>query len=356
MIKFFTLQDKRHQVPGMAGVLCTVIIFILSGGQLLAQATSSGSPSKLASVGQYVFIDVNGNGKRDGEDSPLPNATVSLFDSSDNLISTKVTNNNGYFLFDSIVVTGEASYFKVKFSNPLSNYIFTSLYAEGSDSSNASVADPSTGFSDIFTLEPGQAKLTLNAGVKPSAGGILPVSINQFTGIYDNGFVHLSWKAIVDANLRHFDVERSMDGTNFRQIGQVISTDEASPNNFTFLDILAEKGSNFYRLAIVDKEGNYTYSKVITIGVEIKGISLMVVYPNPFSKRVQVKIDCVNAEQVNIRILDNGGNVVRSQVANVVKGDNRITITNVDNLPNGIYFLEVITKDRKMRSKLMKQQ
>ncbi len=108
-------------------------------------------------------------------------------------------------------------------------------------------------------------------------------------------------------------------------------------------------------LLIIDKDGNFTYSKTITIGVE-KGISLFVVYPNPFGKKVQVKFNSDGPDQATMRIIDNDGKVMATQIDAVQTGENRITIQNVDNLPAGIYYLELITKDKKIRTKLMKQQ
>ena len=190
----------------------------------------------------------------------------------------------------------------------------------------------------------------------PSKNYLPTVTLGQFTGGYSSGFVQLNWKTLRENDMGHFEIEKSTDGINFRQIGKVQGAgNDTSSNSYTFMDILAEKGSNFYRLVIVDKDGNYTYSKAITISVESKGISLLVVYPNPFSKRVQVKISSEEAEQITIHILDNTGNVVRSQMNNVDKGENFIQVNKVDDLPGGIYYLEVIAKDRKMRIKLMKQ-
>src|SRR5438045_1914306 len=128
-----------------------------------------------------------------------------------------------------------------------------------------------------------------------------------------------------------------------------------TPQEKKHLDILADKGDNLYRLVIIDKDGNFTYSKPITIGVE-KGISLFVVYPNPFGKKVQVKFNSDGPDQATMRIIDNTGKVITTQTDPVQKGENRITIKNVDNLPGGIYYLELITKDKNIRTKLMKQQ
>ena len=362
MNTFFTLPEKiSYRRPTFALPVGVLFVLMLLADSIAAQDvfnTNSTPTNNYATVGQFVFIDMDGNGKRDAFDIPLPNSTVTLYDSSNNVLATRITNSNGYFLFDSIRLPHSGlNYFKLKFDSPSPNYTFTTQNAEGSDSSTASIADPISGYSSLFTMEAGQVKLTLNAGFKAAAGVLLPATINQFTGAYANGFVELGWKALINSNIKHFDIERSIDGINFRQIGQVIiDEDNITNNNFTYLDILAEKGSNFYRLVIVDKDGNYNYSKVITISVEAKGISLMVVYPNPFSKRVQVKIDCDKAEQVTIRITDNFGKIARSQTSNLQKGENRMAINNVDELPGGFYYLEVIAKDRKMRIKLMKQQ
>ena len=57
-----------------------------------------------------------------------------------------------------------------------------------------------------------------------------------------------------------------------------------------------------------------------------------------------------------MRIIDNTGKVIATQTDPVQQGENRLTIRNVDNLPGGIYYLELVTKDKKIRTKLMKQQ
>lgn len=180
--------------------------------------------------------------------------------------------------------------------------------------------------------------------------------LGQLTGGYSSGIVQLQWSTSSEIDMRHFEVERSTDGVNFRRIGKIIAKGDVNLKaEYTYLDILAEKGSNFYRLVIIDKDGNFSYSKIITIGVE-KGISLFVVYPNPFGKKVQVKFNSDAPDRVTMSIIDNTGKTITTQTDPVVIGENRITIKNVDNLPGGIYYLELVTKDKRIRTKLMKQQ
>ncbi len=187
-----------------------------------------------------------------------------------------------------------------------------------------------------------------------SQNNLAASNLNQFTGGYSSGFVELKWITSNQSDISHFEIERSTDGTNFRQIGkQLVKADEGK-SEYTYLDILADKGANFYRLVLIDKDGNISYSKSITIGVE-KGISLFVVYPNPFGKKVMVKFHADKIDQAFMSIIDNDGKVIRSQTNAVQPGDNLIIVQNVDNLPGGIYYLELVTKDKKIRTKLMKQ-
>ena len=120
------------------------------------------------------------------------------------------------------------------------------------------------------------------------------------------------------------------------------------------MDITAQRGSMYYRLAMVDMNGNYIYSKTIMVAVDIKGISVMIVYPNPFSKRVQIRVNCDKAEKVAINIINSNGNLMSTQPAQTQVGDNNIVITKVDALPAGIYFIEVVSSTRSLKTKVMK--
>ena len=112
--------------------------------------------------------------------------------------------------------------------------------------------------------------------------------------------------------------------------------------------------TNAIRQAIVDNNGNYTYSKTIMVNVDIKGISVMVVYPNPFSTRVQIRVNADKAEKVAINIINSNGVLMSTQNAQTQVGDNNITINKVDALPGGVYYIEVVSSTRSLKTKVMK--
>jgi hypothetical protein len=342
-------------------VAIVVFLFLFSSFQNCQAQNGSAKPVSVkpgtASVGDYVWIDNNNNGIQDPGEPGVPNILVVLYDSLLNKLASKYTDATGHYTFDNISVplSGEQS-FIIGFYNVPPDYAYTSQVTDSNFKNVNSKLDPITGRTMPFRLHSGSSITDIDAGIKSAPGVVLPLTIDQFNGNYNNGVIQLKWTTFTETDIDHFDIERSTDGTNFRQIGTLSATGGSSTNTpYSFMDLTADKGSSFYRLAMIDNDGNYTYSKAITVSVDVKGISVSVVYPNPFSKRVQVRINCEKPEQITIRVMDNAGVVVKTQLANVQPGENNIVIQNVAELPGGIYFLEVTGDHRSMKTKLMKQ-
>jgi len=317
---------------------------------------NAGSKSA-ASLGDRVWKDINKNGLQDDGEPGMPNIMVILYDSLMNNIATQYTDKDGHYFFAKIPVpaSGHKS-FIIAFNNIPPNFAYTRDVKEETEQERNSKSDPITGRTKPVQLYSGLVRNDIDAGIIDAPGVVLPLTIDQFNGFYDNGVIQLKWKTFTELNIDHFDVERSTDGVNFRQIGRLYASGgEVTNNTYSYVDVSAERGTNFYRLAIIDGDGNYTYSKAVTLTVDVKGITVSVVYPNPFSKRVQVKLDCLKPEQITIHVLDNAGNMVSSQMAHLQKDENNIVVQNVAELPGGIYFLEVLGDHRSMKTKLMKE-
>lgn len=71
-----------------------------------------------------------------------------------------------------------------------------------------------------------------------------------------------------------------MDGKNFSSIGQVIAEGNSNTlQSYQFEDRQAVSGSNYYRLKIMDEDGQFEYSK--TIEITVKNELGITIYPNP---------------------------------------------------------------------------
>jgi hypothetical protein len=320
-------------------------------------AIASVKTGNFASIGDFVWIDNNVNGIQDNGEPGLPNIEVVLYDSLLNILDTRYTNDSGYYQFNNIDIPAYVlKTFMVGFNNIPPNYAYTNLVADSLGQFVNSKSDTISGRTRPFVLHTGEIRKDIDGGIKNAPGVVLPLIINQFNGNYSDGFIQLGWSTYSEINVDHFDIERSTDGINFRQVGRVGTAGGqlSSRNNYTYMDITAQRGNNYYRLAIVDNNGNYTYSKAIMVNVDVKGISVMIVYPNPFSRRVKIRVNCDKAEKVMVNVINSNGILMSSQQAETTVGDNNIDVTKVESLPGGIYFIEVVSSTRSLKTKVMK--
>ncbi|MCL4205900.1 MAG: DUF4347 domain-containing protein, partial [Pirellulaceae bacterium] len=143
-----------------------------------------------ARLGNYAWVDLNGNGIQEAGEPGLNGVTVHLLDGGGNVIATTITaddggGNPGYYSFANLA----PGTYSVRFVEP-TGYAFT---AQNSDSQGVngpsnSDADPTTGETSQVTLISGQSNLNVDVGLYQ------PVSIGDFVwedldgdGIQDAG-------------------------------------------------------------------------------------------------------------------------------------------------------------------------
>jgi hypothetical protein len=107
----------------------------------------------------------------------------------------------------------------------------------------------------------------------------------------------------------------------------------------------------YYRLKMVDADGQFKYSNVVTIYLtEITGVAIS---PNPTTGETKMIINAAVAGNVKWKLRDNNGRVVMQNTVGVSKGNNNVTI-NVNKLPVGLYYLHVTGAGIDQRVKLQK--
>ncbi|HZW64061.1 MAG TPA: T9SS type A sorting domain-containing protein, partial [Hanamia sp.] len=99
------------------------------------------------------------------------------------------------------------------------------------------------------------------------------------------------------------------------------------------------RGKNLYRLKMMDFDGHFTYSDVITINFSASNPSLKL-YPNPTKSILNLKITSEKSEIIKLKITDALGKVVYQKILEVNAGEN-IRSVNVRRLPAGTYYLNI---------------
>ena len=113
----------------------------------------------LASLGNYVWEDLDSDGLQDFGEPGIGNVTIQLFDSNNVLTATTTTDANGFYSFNDLA-PGD---YNVTFLLP-TGYSFTHDNV-GADDARDSDADLVTGSTTVTTLTAGENDLTWDAGL-----------------------------------------------------------------------------------------------------------------------------------------------------------------------------------------------
>ncbi len=188
-----------------------------------------------------------------------------------------------------------------------------------------------------------------SAGVA-SVNALLPVVLTDFSISNTNAQVALTWTTAQELNAAYFSVERSTDATSWQKIGQVTAKGNASvATRYSFTDAGPLNTLTYYRLVMVDRDGNKAYSDSKKIHASlVKGISF---YPNPAIDKVTISLADADHAATTIQLLNQAGQVLQQETA---AANSSLVALNVQQYPRGLYLLKVSTADGTAQtSKLM---
>lgn len=102
------------------------------------------------------------------------------------------------------------------------------------------------------------------------ATNTLPIHLKSFFAKQNENTVQLSWETGVETGLQNFIVEHSTTGTDFKEIGNVYCKHNNEGSIYSFTHTQPAE-VNYYRLHIIDANGQSEYSQ--TVSAKMKSIS-----------------------------------------------------------------------------------
>lgn len=182
----------------------------------------------------------------------------------------------------------------------------------------------------------------------------LPAHLLSFSGTLANRQTQLQWRTSTETNTAYYIVERSIDGRSFAAVGQVQAAGNSSiEKRYNFIDPSLTGTVYFYRLKMVDKDANVTYSSIVKL--QQNPVQKIIVTPNPFTSMIQINATVEESGMADIRLIDQYGRVVYKTVHSVVQGTNSIQLTKLPSLPAAHYLLQWSSNGITHTEKMVKQ-
>jgi uncharacterized repeat protein (TIGR01451 family) len=174
-----------------------------------------------ASLGDFVWLDKNGDGQQDSGEPGIAGVTVNLLDSSGTtLLQTTTTSASGLYAFS--VVPGT---YVVQFLTPAGGYDKRTVSNTGADATDSD-ANPASGKTGQYTLTAGQVDSTVDAG-------LLPIDLS-ITKSVDNGAASVGTNVVFTIG-----VSNASDGSTATSV----TVKDALPAGLSYVSSTASQGS-----------------------------------------------------------------------------------------------------------------
>ncbi|HTB52316.1 MAG TPA: T9SS type A sorting domain-containing protein [Ferruginibacter sp.] len=165
---------------------------------------------------------------------------------------------------------------------------------------------------------------------------LLPVKLTSFTASQNGPATTLDWQTSQEINFKEYEVQYATDTTSFTNIGIVDASGNINGSDYSFQNT-QPVGTGFYRLKIIDEDGSFVYSNVLSVynGTSVTGhISA---YPNPATTEVFVR-DLT--EKSVVHVIDMLGRVLTTALST-----SSTMPIDVSNYPTGMYIIQVVQDD-----------
>jgi len=184
----------------------------------------------------------------------------------------------------------------------------------------------------------------------------LPLRLLDFSGVLQDDAVQLQWVSELESAFSHFVVERSLDGQHYQALGEVPGKGLSGVNHYRFTDAdLHQPGlrSWYYRLKLVNRDGHFTFSKVLFFTRNDPGRQLRI-FPNPAAHTINISVPHTQAGPVRVTVTDLKGAILLSKSENLPAGRANLSL-DIHHLPPAVYILRVALPGTTWQEKLVRQ-
>lgn len=182
---------------------------------------------------------------------------------------------------------------------------------------------------------------------------VLSAKILSFIGNVSNGKNILQWNVLDNANIKEYEIEKSVDGVHFSKVGSSTQGIPPEENTFVFTDSENISNVNYYRLKLISWNSNaISYSKTIMLYNKTSLFKISTI--NPFTSILKVNVFLPEPGNLEMNLFDMYGKCLIKKSFQLGIGNSEINFDNITNLPSGMYILNAFYNGMVVQSKLIK--
>ena len=188
----------------------------------------------------------------------------------------------------------------------------------------------------------------------PITCAILATEFLSVSATYQHGDCIINWQVADEEAVQEYAIERSFDGNNFATAGVVgYMPASGSMNDYTYSD--PETGNIhplvYYRIRQVSIDGQNVYSRIVLVKPPLP--ATLMVTPNPATESATLSFTSDHNADVSIRLIDIGGNTVWHKQYTAGTGMNTLQLDHLQQLPNGLYVLQLYDGENVEKVKML---
>lgn len=92
-----------------------------------------------------------------------------------------------------------------------------------------------------------------------------PQQLLRFQAARRTAWVELVWEVTAENRVGHYSIERAAEGTPFQAIGKMVARNNLWRSQYQFRDRLPMEKATLYRLKMIDEDGHFQYSPVVSV-------------------------------------------------------------------------------------------
>ena len=168
---------------------------------------------------------------------------------------------------------------------------------------------------------------------------LLPVKLMSFTAQCKNESTLLKWTATNENDLQYYIVQKSSNGTEWKDVQQLMPGNSTT-NNYFITDENKNTTVTYYRLKQVQQNGQPVYSKILKVNAAALGTG-SITHNTLVKDALNLQVTALANDSYNIEIYAMNGGKIKQQSLKVYTGFNTASVEMPAAASNGMYVLIV---------------